>query len=285
MNHREDLLDKLRSAVVPDIRGLPSLDHALFLINATKFRMFHLFDEPRFMAKLHLFYNILNPATDTIWFIHFLAIMALGKSFLGEKGSGTTLPGAEYFTRAFVILPDYSFLWRDPCAAAEVLYSMALYLQSIDWRTSAHNSRKRRPQFNVRKNYSRGSTETGRCRIRAARVLSKVPEQESLSSISWVSGYLNLLYHQCIMLATRPFLFSHLETCVVLRNTGVADPMPIQLLLQTCLETAKKTVFILDALHQQTLLKWFLPFDLESAVSGSRSGHHNGDGGLSVVGG
>ncbi|KAL4757494.1 uncharacterized protein BDW70DRAFT_163519 [Aspergillus foveolatus] len=48
----------LRSAIVADIRGLPSLDHALFLINATKFptgQMFHLFDEDRFMSQLHQF--------------------------------------------------------------------------------------------------------------------------------------------------------------------------------------------------------------------------------------
>lgn len=56
------------------------------------------------------------------------------------------------------------------------------------------------------------------------------------------------------MLATRPFLFGLIETCVVLGNTNVAVPMPIQLLLQICLESARKTVLILGALHQQTLL-------------------------------
>lgn len=134
----------LRSPVIPDIRGLPSLDHALFLINATKFRtgqIFHLFDEPGFMAQIHRFYNDpCNPNhTDSLWFVHFLVIMALGKAFIGEKNRGTSPPGAEYFTRAFMMLPDYSFLWKDPCTSAELLCAMALYLQSIDWRTSAHN--------------------------------------------------------------------------------------------------------------------------------------------------
>lgn len=92
------------------------------------------------------------------------------------------------------------------------------------------------------------------------------------------------------MLAIRPFLFGLVETCVALDNPGMTvPPMPIQLLLQVCLESAKKTVFILNSLHDQTLLgslpfhyypylrltrladgipiEWFLPFDLESAVS------------------
>ena len=134
----------LRSQVIPDIRGLPSLDHALFLINATKFhtgQIFHLFDESMFMTKLYEFYE--NPAeniNDTgLWLIHFLVIIALGKAFIGAKNRGTTPPGAEFFRKAFMMLPDYSFLWKDPCTSAEILCAFALYLQSIDWRTSAHN--------------------------------------------------------------------------------------------------------------------------------------------------
>ncbi|KAL3436127.1 fungal-specific transcription factor domain-containing protein [Aspergillus tetrazonus] len=348
-----------------DIRGLPSLNHALFLINATKFRtgqMFHLFDEDRFMSQLHQFYEApdRNLYTENVWFMHFLAIMALGKAFIGEKSCETTLPGAEYFTRAFMMLPDYSVLWKDPCAAAEGLCSMALYLQSIDWRTSAHNLIGQALRIlqvhgyhtNVSQVTDKG--DLGRCQnvwwtvyvlerqmavlmgvpsaindsditaslpidpdstvrtmtmaihVKLSRAFSQVvnalyressdlnstlvkntqevlqrladvtselreyfpvPDQESLSGISRVSGYLNLLYHQCIMLATRPFLFGLIETCVVLGNTNVAVPMPIQLLLQIRLESARKTVLILGALHQQTLLEWFLPFDLESTVS------------------
>lgn len=56
------------------------------------------------------------------------------------------------------------------------------------------------------------------------------------------------------MLAIRPFLFGLVETCVALDNPGMTVPMPIQLLLQVCLESAKKTVYILDSLHDQTLL-------------------------------
>ncbi|OJJ59112.1 hypothetical protein ASPSYDRAFT_89830 [Aspergillus sydowii CBS 593.65] len=356
----------LRSPVIPDIRGLPSLDHALFLVNATKFRtgqIFHLFDEPRFMAQLHQFYNDpCNPShTDSLWFIHFLVIMALGKAFIGEKNRGTSPPGAEYFTRAFMMLPDYSFMWKDPCTSAELLCAMALYLQSIDWRTSAHNligqalrimqvhgyhtnvsgvtnskdlircqniwwtvyvlerqisvllgvplaindsditaslpndadslARSLTIAIHVKLSQAfsqvvnalyKGSENLNSSYVKTTQdVLQRVadvasglreyfpvPEPESLNGISRVSGYLNLLYHQCIMLAIRPFLFGLVETCVALDNPGMTvPPMPIQLLLQVCLESAKKTVFILNSLHDQTLLEWFLPFDLESAVS------------------
>lgn len=134
----------LRSPVVPDIRGLPSLDHALFLINATKFHtepIFFLFDEPTFLPRLYWFYE--NPAenihTAGLWFIHFLVLTALGKAIVGSKGNGNTPPGAELFTKAFILLPDYCYLWTDPSNAGEILCSVALYLQCIDWRISAHN--------------------------------------------------------------------------------------------------------------------------------------------------
>ncbi|KAL2813207.1 fungal-specific transcription factor domain-containing protein [Aspergillus cavernicola] len=356
----------LRSPIIPDIRGLPSLDQALFLINAAKFhtgQIFHLFDEPTFMAQLHHFYE--NPRENIhakgVWFTHFLVIIALGKVFIGAKNRGTTPPGAEFFTPAFMMLPDYSFLWKDPFTSAELLCSMALYLQSIDWRVSAHNmiSQALRilqvhgyhtnvSEFNdpkdlvrcqsiwwtvyilerqlsvllgvplgisdndistslpnypnsliktvttaihvklsqafsqvvnvlYRENGSLNSTlvkTTQEVLQRVANVASElrhyfpVPEQESMNGISRVSGYLNLLYHQCIMLATRPFLFGLVEkTCLILKDTGMEIPMAIQLLLQICLESAKKTVFILSSLQDQTLLECFLPFDLESAVS------------------
>ncbi|KAL3474891.1 fungal-specific transcription factor domain-containing protein [Aspergillus californicus] len=360
--------DGLRSPIVPDIRGLPSLDQALFLINATKFhtgQIFHLFDEPSFMAQLHRFYE--NPEqhirTKGLWFIHFLVIIALGKAFIGAKSRGNTPPGAEFFTTAFMMLPDYSFLWKDPCTAAELLCSMALYLQSIDWRVSAHNmisqalrilqvhgyhtnvtgfidthdlmrcqniwwtvyvlerqlsvllgvplgisdndisaSLPNYPDSPIktvtaaihvklsqafsqvvnalyRENGSLNSTlvkSTQEVLQRVANVASElrryfpVPETASMSGISRVEGYLNLLYHQCIMLATRPFLFSLVEkTCltVEVEGPGPEVPRPIQLLLQICLESARKTVFILSALQDQTLLECFLHFDLESAVS------------------
>lgn len=134
----------IRHAIIPNIRGLPSLDHALFLIKATEFHtspMFHLFDEKTFMAKLYWFYEdpVERVHLSGLWFIHLLVLLALGKAFHGSKGTGNTPPGADLFARAFMLLPDYCYLWKEPCIAGELLSSIALYLQSIDWRTSAHN--------------------------------------------------------------------------------------------------------------------------------------------------
>ncbi|RJE25094.1 hypothetical protein PHISCL_02565 [Aspergillus sclerotialis] len=94
-----------------------------------------------------------------------------------------------------------------------------------------------------------------------------VPEQESMNGISRVTGYMNLLYHQCVMLATRPFLFILVEMCANSEEPLRDVPTPVKLLLQICLESAKETIFILSALQDQTLLECFLPFHLESAVS------------------
>lgn len=134
----------MRSQAVPDIRGLPAIDHALFLINATKFHtgeIFHLFDETKFMDQLYRFYEnpVENVHTAGLWLPHFLVIIALGKAFVGAQTRGNVPPGCEYFRAALMMLPDYSLLWKEPSTSAEILCAFALYLQSIDWRTSAHN--------------------------------------------------------------------------------------------------------------------------------------------------
>lgn len=60
------------------------------------------------------------------------------------------------------------------------------------------------------------------------------------------------------MLAIRPFLFGLVETSVSSGILNVAVPTPIQILLQICLESAKNTVCILNALCDQTLLGWYI---------------------------
>ncbi|OGM49651.1 hypothetical protein ABOM_001871 [Aspergillus bombycis] len=392
----------LRTTIIPDIRELPSLDHALFLTNAVKFhtgQIFHLFDELSFLTQLHDFYG--NPVekihTTGLWFIHFSVIMALGKAFTGTKRRGSVPPGANLFMMALMMLPDYCYLWRHPSTSAELLCSMALYLQSIDWRTPAHDmvgfpfsflpppssllsrdqdrgveicnlvvltrmaqigralrmllvhgyhtsiplgtldeheiQRSRKiwwtvfiieRQFTVLMGVPLGINDNEistplptypesphetitmamhvklskafgqvmntlyrkerqinshfvRSTQRALRSVANlapeltgyfpVPEEGSVNGISRVSGYLNLLYQQCIMLATRPFLFSLLEKQLGSGDNATPIPAAIKFLLQMCLESAKKTIYILRALQDQSLLETFLPFDLDSAVS------------------
>ncbi|KAB8270034.1 fungal-specific transcription factor domain-containing protein [Aspergillus minisclerotigenes] len=337
----------LRTTVIPDLKELPSLDYALFLTNAVKFhtgQIFHLFDEPAFLGQLHDFYE--NPAekvhTTGLWYIHFSVIMALGKAFTGTKRRGSVPPGANLFMAAFMMLPDYCYLWRDPSTSAELFCSMALYLQSIDWRTPAYDMIGRALRMLLVHGYHTNipsgtldERETQRSRnvwwtvfiierqftvlmgvplgindneistplpaypdsphksitmtmhvklsqafgqvmdtlyrkdrqvdsnlVRSTqRVLRSVanvapeltgyfpvPEKGSVNGISRVSGYLNLLYQQCADIAT-------------------PIPAAMKLLLQMCLESAKKTIDILRAFQDQNLLETFLPFDLDSAVS------------------
>lgn len=56
------------------------------------------------------------------------------------------------------------------------------------------------------------------------------------------------------MLATRPFLFSLIERYVDSDNTETEVPAAVGLLLQICIESTRKTIYILTALQQQSLL-------------------------------
>jgi proline utilization trans-activator len=123
---------------------IPSHDYAIFLINAVKFhggQMFHLFDEDTFKENLDCFYG--SPLEErvngtSLWYIHFLLILALGKAFIRSRAINNEAPGASYFVKAMQILPDITALCRDPVASTEILCCIALYLQSVDHRNSAH---------------------------------------------------------------------------------------------------------------------------------------------------
>ncbi|KAK0369365.1 hypothetical protein CLIM01_13277 [Colletotrichum limetticola] len=85
---------------------------------------------------------------------------------------------------------------------------------------------------------------------------------------SRVSATLNLCYHQCVVLATRPILMCLLQDVLGRRgnlNRGLASP--IKALLKTSSDSANKSLRILSTLQSQHLLESFLPFDLEQAFS------------------
>ncbi|OTB00471.1 hypothetical protein M426DRAFT_15414 [Hypoxylon sp. CI-4A] len=124
--------------------ALPTVDHAIFLINTVKFhcgQMYHLFDDETFMGSLYRFYEEpsgRNPEDD-MWYIHFLLIIAFGKAFNNKKNQGRQPPGAEFFVKALQLLPDIIMLWQNPVQSTEILCCIALYLQCIDFRCVAHN--------------------------------------------------------------------------------------------------------------------------------------------------
>ncbi|KAH7169990.1 hypothetical protein EDB81DRAFT_774203 [Dactylonectria macrodidyma] len=136
--------DGSRTAVPSDTHPLPSLDHAIYLINTVKFhcsQVFHLFDEETFMKYMYDFYA--DPATQDagsdLRYIQLLVILAFGKALVENNYQAKRPPGAEYFVRALRLLPSMHALFQDPILSTEVLCCMALYFQCLDFRHSAHN--------------------------------------------------------------------------------------------------------------------------------------------------
>jgi len=126
-----------------DLSGPPSLDFALYLMNKVKFRiyqLFHLFDEKRFSSNFYLFYdNPVEVATQSpLWYIHFLLVIAFGKSCIGRSQTSDHLPGWDLFVRAMELLLDPMFLCVEQVNSAEILICVALYLQALDFRVASH---------------------------------------------------------------------------------------------------------------------------------------------------
>lgn len=124
-----------------DIKGLPSSELAMFYMHAVKFRtcpLYYLFDDGDFTFHLRRFYsNVLEYAQQhRIWFVHYLVIMAFGKTFNTNHNAVTA--GLTLFSRALRLLPDTTVLCQDPVPSTELLSSIALYLQSVDHRAAAH---------------------------------------------------------------------------------------------------------------------------------------------------
>ncbi|KAI1610690.1 hypothetical protein EDD36DRAFT_489966 [Exophiala viscosa] len=93
------------------------------------------------------------------------------------------------------------------------------------------------------------------------------------ASISRLSGYLHLLYHQCIVLTTRPILYSFLqgrmEQSDANMNTSNHPFKSVRTLLQMCIESAQQMLSILSTLQDHGLLESFLPFDLDATFTSS----------------
>ncbi|KZL76341.1 Zn(II)2Cys6 transcription factor [Colletotrichum tofieldiae] len=137
--------DGSRTTQTLDNRLIPSYDYAIFLINAVKFhcgQMFHLFEEDEFMGHMQTFYSKSSTdraEEDSLWYIHFLVVLAFGKSLIQRKNQGKRPAGAEFFVRALQLLPDVTALCKEPILSAEILCSMAWYYQALDFRHAAHN--------------------------------------------------------------------------------------------------------------------------------------------------
>ena len=128
----------------PDIRGLPSVDHALYMFHTVKFHLsqhYRFFEDSLFVDNLHEFYlggAQAKASSSRIWFAQFLIVLAFGTAFLTPTTQGTDeLAGKEYFLRAMALLSDNTSIWKESLLAIETLALAALYLYCIDYRESA----------------------------------------------------------------------------------------------------------------------------------------------------
>ncbi|KAL4777703.1 hypothetical protein BDW60DRAFT_7963 [Aspergillus nidulans var. acristatus] len=364
--------DGLRTTVYAEAPIVPTLDYSIYLINAVKFhagQLYHLFDEGTFMGGLYAFYE--DPqqqmATDGLWYIHYLVIVALGKALVVQRNRGTRPPGCEFFARALQLLPDTTHLARDSIIATEILCGVALYLQALDHRNSAYNFIGQAMRIALAQGMHTdmpvqhlGEALVQRCRkiwwtiyvldrqmtslmglpqsiqdsqihpqlpsfpgspqkvvalsmqIRMCQIIAEINstvygadgrlnrkfllrtkaalasttdlagdlqrsfdlqlEKSTISGVSRMSAHLHLLYHQCIVLATRPLLlcflkmrFQSADACLETLNSSTN----VLRLLQVCIDSAQQQLNILNSLYEQSLLDSFLPFDLESAFVSS----------------
>lgn len=122
---------------------LPSSDFAIYLINSVKFhcgQIFHLFEEEEFMQNFTAYHDgrYQDIAYPEIWHVHYLLILALGKAFVVNIVRGDQPPGADMFVLAMKYVPAVVFLHSPKVEVMELLCCAALYLHSLDFRTSAY---------------------------------------------------------------------------------------------------------------------------------------------------
>ncbi|CAG9949528.1 unnamed protein product [Clonostachys rosea f. rosea IK726] len=102
----------------------------------------------------------------------------------------------------------------------------------------------------------------------------KFPMQANgpFSTISRTSGYLHLLYHQCIILATRPLLFCFMKIQFESPDTyleSLNSSQTVRSLIKMCIDSSQQCIKLLDCLLSQGLLASFLTIDLDPLFASS----------------
>jgi proline utilization trans-activator len=213
---------------------LPTSDFALFLINTVKFRcgqLFHLFNEESFMQSFSKFHSSEHPKepVGTLWYVHYLLILALGKALVVVFTKGTKPAGSELFVEAMRILPDVGLTAGEPVQSMEILCCAALYLQCLDKRKAAYN------QVNP--------YDLNVYRQKHADIVPRSEEhyaQPSWKAVS-VNGMIQTMRHSA------DFCFSLWTVHTNMSNRNLADPMR-----ERCREIWW-TIYILDS-HMSALM-------------------------------
>ncbi|KAF4968691.1 hypothetical protein FSARC_3977 [Fusarium sarcochroum] len=97
-----------------------------------------------------------------------------------------------------------------------------------------------------------------------------IPQNGSTQGISRISASLHLLHHQCIILTTRPLLYSLLQARINQSDMNLVHALrsgSVRTLLLMCIDSAQQIMDILVTLQEQTLLESFLRSDLDAAFT------------------
>ncbi|KAF9770937.1 hypothetical protein IL306_011408 [Fusarium sp. DS 682] len=134
---RWDGTRKLTTQDIPDMSTLPTKDFALYLINSVKFHcgwLYSLFDEDIFMERFRQFHEhpVEYSRTESLWFIHYLLVLAFGKAFVVQSTKSRRPPGGDFFIQAMKLMPDFTFFECDIIEELQALCCAALYLQCVD---------------------------------------------------------------------------------------------------------------------------------------------------------
>ena len=123
--------------------GLPTLDHAIYLISTVKFnlgQLFHLFDEEELMESCYKLYDAqpdISPRMN-LCYAHFYFVVALGQALQSQQRREKLPYGYDLFYCTFQNLPTMGVLMQKPVLAIEILCCAALYLHCIDHRHYAY---------------------------------------------------------------------------------------------------------------------------------------------------
>ncbi|KAL1634393.1 hypothetical protein SLS56_002403 [Neofusicoccum ribis] len=268
-----------------NITGLPSMDHALYLFNTVKFHLsYRFFDDGEFTKNVHEFYygKAQEKATESrLWFVQFLIILAFGNALVRHKSRTPRKPrGAKYFVRAMSLMPDHTSMWKDSLLGIEVLILAGLYLYSIDQKESAHVYVKlsqlssvilttiyktEKTQLSVFLERTRSILHVMAGHAQEIENIFHDKFRNSVEAMPPGIRHITLLYHQCVIVATRPLLLSVLKERLERLGREKEGWQSILAhttsLISTGIKSAAKTLQILS--DEDIILEVFLPFDLE----------------------
>ncbi|KAB2574693.1 hypothetical protein DBV05_g6609 [Lasiodiplodia theobromae] len=224
----------------PDISDLPSVDHALYLFHTVKFHLGHhyrSFNDREFIDHVHQFYygNALEKATESrLWFVQFLLVLAFVSSFSTDSQEDSTLGLQVKLSHLLSVIVTTIY------KAGKT--QLGVFLETI-----------------------RSTLRTMAGHAQEIEDIVSTKFRNSVKTMPRVTRHITLLYHQCVIVATRPLLLSVLKERLENMDLAEEDWQSFLALttnlISTGINSAVKTLQILS--DNDSILETFLPFDLE----------------------